>query len=177
MRRLARALAFFAVLAALGAGAWWGSWSRAPLAPPASPHPFFVAPRPLIWAHQGASHDAPPNTFAAFDRALELGADVLETDLRLSQDGVVVLFHDGTLERRTVGNGNISEKSSTELLSLDAGYRFVDAGGGDWTGRGARIPTLAAFLERYSPYPELRFSLELKTADPQLADKLSRMIR
>ena len=52
------------------------------------------APRPLILGHRGASGSAPENTMAAFRLALAADADGIETDLRLSADNVVVLFHD-----------------------------------------------------------------------------------
>lgn len=54
---------------------------------------------PLLIAHRGASHDAPENTLAAFRLAIAQRADGLECDLRMSKDGVVVISHDGSLER------------------------------------------------------------------------------
>ena len=64
-------------------------------------HPFFSSPSPLVFAHRGGSALAPENTLAAFDNGLALGADGLELDLRLSRDGIVVVHHDGMLERTT----------------------------------------------------------------------------
>ena len=64
-------------------------------------HPFFAAPRPLVFAHRGGSALAPENTIQAFDNGLRLGADGLELDVRLSCDGVVVVHHDRTLDRTT----------------------------------------------------------------------------
>ena len=55
---------------------------------------------PIGFAHRGARADAPENTIEAFALALELGASGLETDAWLSQDGEVVLDHDGTVRRR-----------------------------------------------------------------------------
>jgi glycerophosphoryl diester phosphodiesterase len=48
----------------------------------------------LIYAHRGASGYAPENTVAAFDRALEMPIDGIETDIRSTKDGVLVLLHD-----------------------------------------------------------------------------------
>ena len=54
---------------------------------------------PLVIAHRGASGDRPENTLPAFEEAIAQGADVIETDLHLSRDGVVVIHHDASLER------------------------------------------------------------------------------
>ena len=51
-------------------------------------------PRPLIFAHRGASAHAPENTLAAFELALEQGAHGIELDVKLSADGEVVVVHD-----------------------------------------------------------------------------------
>jgi glycerophosphoryl diester phosphodiesterase len=59
--------------------------------------------RPLVLGHRGARHAAPENTFAAFDLALEEGADGVELDVRLNADAEVVVCHDLTLARVTEG--------------------------------------------------------------------------
>lgn len=59
--------------------------------------------RPLLLGHRGARHAAPENTFAAFDLALEEGAEGVELDVRLNASGEVVVCHDVTLERVTDG--------------------------------------------------------------------------
>lgn len=65
--------------------------------------------RPLLMAHRGDAVHAPENTFASFRLALEAGADILETDLWLTGDGVLVCHHDRTLERVTDSHGAIPE--------------------------------------------------------------------
>ncbi|TMB12920.1 MAG: glycerophosphodiester phosphodiesterase, partial [Deltaproteobacteria bacterium] len=59
--------------------------------------------RPLVIAHRGASGTSPENTLAAFRRAAELGADMIELDVQVTRDGAVVVIHDYTLERTTSG--------------------------------------------------------------------------
>ena len=54
---------------------------------------------PLLYAHRGASRECPENTLPAFERALELGADVLELDVHATRDGVFVVSHDATAAR------------------------------------------------------------------------------
>jgi glycerophosphoryl diester phosphodiesterase len=76
---------------------------------------------PLIIGHRGASGDAPENTLAAFELALQQGADGIEFDVRLSADGQVVVVHDATVDRTTNGVGAISKLTLAELQALDAG--------------------------------------------------------
>jgi glycerophosphoryl diester phosphodiesterase len=87
-------------------------------------------------AHRGASAHAPENTLAAFRRAVELGADAVEMDVHLTADGHVVVIHDATLDRTTNGTGAVTERSLSDIRSLDAGSWF------DPRFAGERIPTL-----------------------------------
>lgn len=95
-----------------------------------------------VIAHRGASAYAPENTFPAFDLALAMGADALETDIRTTRDGVLVLLHDHRVERTTNGQGDIAALSWAEVQSLDAGSWFASEFAG------ARVPSLASFLAR-----------------------------
>ncbi len=62
-------------------------------------------------AHRGASAHAPENTARAFELAAELGADMVELDVRLTRDGVPVVIHDPVLERLTDGHGAVAERT------------------------------------------------------------------
>jgi glycerophosphoryl diester phosphodiesterase len=117
----------------------------------------------LIYAHRGASGYAPENTFAAFDRALEMPIDGIETDIRATSDGVLVLLHDATVDRTTNGSGAVAGMTLADVQQLDAGSRFAAAYASQ------RIPTLAAFLDRYAD--RTRFWLEIKApgVEPALA--------
>lgn len=75
-------------------------------------------PRPLLIGHRGAPAYAPENTVASFLLALDSGADILETDLWFSKDGVIVCHHDCTVDRVTDGHGNISEMTLKEIKML-----------------------------------------------------------
>lgn len=69
--------------------------------------------RPLVVAHRGASALAPENTTAAFKLAQGLGADGIETDVRLTSDGVPVCFHDPDLMRLARSQARVGPRSST----------------------------------------------------------------
>jgi glycerophosphoryl diester phosphodiesterase len=76
-------------------------------------------------AHRGASAVAPENTLAAFRRALALGADVIETDVRPSKDGELVLFHDDDLRRIARRPERIEELDGRDLASVVVGADSV----------------------------------------------------
>lgn len=92
--------------------------------------------RTLNWAHRGASGHAPQNTLAAFLLAAEMGADGIELDVHLTQDGEVVVIHDDTIDATTDGHGRVGDLSLAELQAFDAGSSF------DASFAGESIPTL-----------------------------------
>lgn len=95
----------------------------------------------LVIAHRGFSGIAPENTLAAFKKAIEVGADMVELDVRLSRDGVVVVIHDESLERTTDGRGKVIDQTLDELKRWDAGSKFHSSFSGE------RIPTLQEVLQ------------------------------
>lgn len=72
-------------------------------------------------AHRGASGSAPEHTRPAFERALDLGVDMIELDVQLSRDGALVVMHDLDLQRTTNARGAVRERSWPEIKLLDAG--------------------------------------------------------
>lgn len=106
--------------------------------------------RPLVIAHRGASGERAENTLPAFERAIELGADMIETDLHLTRDGVIVIHHDAALERLGE-SGEIRDRTAAELAALDAAPQEIAA---------QAIPTLWALLEGFAS--RIDFNLELK---------------
>jgi glycerophosphoryl diester phosphodiesterase len=95
--------------------------------------------RPLVVAHRGAKALRPENTLAAFALALEQGADALETDLRFTRDGQIVLHHDATLDRTTTGGGPVGAHTLAEIKQLYTRNR-------DGTLSEERIPTLLELI-------------------------------
>jgi glycerophosphoryl diester phosphodiesterase len=80
--------------------------------------------RPLIIAHRGARDQAPENTRAAFERALAYSIDGIELDVRLSADGVPVVFHDDSLQRVNGGRGRVEDIALAQLETMDWGGWF-----------------------------------------------------
>ncbi len=128
--------------------------------------------RPMIWAHRGASRDAPENTLPAFLLAARQGADGVELDAQLCASGEVVVFHDVSLARVTGVPGLLAEQSLASLRRLDA------AAGRDAQWRGTRIPLLAEVLAETPP--SLWVNIELKCdqpADRGLTREVIRLVR
>lgn len=143
---------------------------------PHAPKPYLALPSPWLVAHRGGSRIAPENTLAAFDRAAALGADAIETDVRLSRDGVVMVFHDEDTAALTGEPGTIEARTVAEIERLDAAHGFSTDGGVSFPLRGAglRVPTFAEALRRY---PRMRFNVDAKSEDPSLADAMAQVIR
>ena len=132
-------------------------------------HPFFEARFPLAIGHRGCAGEAPENTLASFERGLAHGADVLETDVHLTRDGVPVLIHDDGVERTTEGRGRVGQLDWSALQALDAGYRYQARDGSHpFRGQGLRIPSLADAL---AALPGSRFNLELKEGLPGIVEQ------
>ena len=106
-------------------------------------------------AHRGASAVAPPNTLAAFRKAVELGADGVEFDVHLSADSVPIVIHDFRVDDTTDGSGRVADLTLAQLKQLDAGFTF------DPSFAGERIPTLGEVLEAVGS--QLLLNIELKT--------------
>jgi glycerophosphoryl diester phosphodiesterase len=81
----------------------------------------------LIVGHRGTVKFAPENTLAAFESAIELGADVIELDVRNTADGYLVVIHDNTVDRTTDGHGRVDEMTLAEIeaLSIRSNYPWV----------------------------------------------------
>ncbi len=130
-------------------------------------HPVLRNDRALVFAHRGGAALRPENTLAAFDHALETGADGLELDVRLSRDGQAVVHHDATVDRTTSGRGPLAALAAADLTRLDAGARFGAAAGFPFRGRGLGVPRLAEVLARYPGVPMI---VEMKADSEALAE-------
>ncbi len=100
--------------------------------------------------HRGASGYEPENTLLAFKKAIEIGADMIELDVRRCKSGELVVIHDETVNRTTNGKGEVSEKTLTELKGLEME-------------KGERIATLEEVLDFLDK--KIKVNIELKDKD------------
>jgi glycerophosphoryl diester phosphodiesterase len=126
--------------------------------------------KPYLMAHRGNRVACPENTMAAFRQAIADGADIIETDLHLTADGVFVCIHDATVDRTTDGSGAVAGMTLAELKTLSASCGRPDF-------EAEKVPILAELAELLPD--EVALGLELKTdrfleaeVCRQLADEL-----
>lgn len=97
-----------------------------------------ASPVVLVAAHRGAHLEAPENSLAAFRKAIELGIDIIELDVRCTKDGVLVCMHDKTVNRTTNGTGPVDSFTFAEIRKLQLKHN------GRLTGE--QVPTLEEAL-------------------------------
>ncbi|TVP78243.1 MAG: glycerophosphodiester phosphodiesterase, partial [Gemmatimonadales bacterium] len=148
--------------------------------------------RPQVIAHRGASGHAPEHTLAAYDLAVFMGADFLEPDLQMTADGVLVAFHDATLDRTArpteasgpdMCTGPVRERTLAEIRTCDVGSwfneRYPDRANPDF--EGLRVPTLDELFQRYGAsvrwYPETKNPEERLPGQPPMEEVLLELIR
>jgi glycerophosphoryl diester phosphodiesterase len=131
--------------------------------------------RPLVIAHQGGDGVWPGDTMYAFEKAVEIGADVLEMDAHITKDGQIVLMHDEKVDRTTDGTGLIEEMSLEELKQLDAAYQWSNDDGQTFPfrGQGIQIPTLE---ELFHKFPQMRYVIEIKLTENPIDKPLCDLI-
>ena len=136
---------------------------------------FLEADRPMVIAHRGFSGQAPENTLVAIEKAIELGADMVEIDVTLTADGHVVVIHDETLERTTDGSGPVLETSLEAMQLLDAGSWFDERFAGE------KVPTLSQVLElvkdRILLNVEIKHEAVTDQAEGGIAQKVDELVR
>ncbi len=116
----------------------------------------------LVIGHRGAMGYAPENTLISFEEAVRRGADLIELDVQLSQDGKVVVIHDTSVDRTTDGSGVVRDLPWRKIQALDAGVWY----GPDYAQQ--PIPCLEDVIHKFrnkktASRHALGFIIELKT--------------
>jgi glycerophosphoryl diester phosphodiesterase len=117
---------------------------------------FLDHPGVLAFAHRGGALEAPENTLAAFQYAVDLGYRYLETDVHATRDGVLIAFHDDKLDRVTDATGVIAELDYAQVKSARIGGLHP-------------IPLLADVL---TAWPDIRVNI-----DPKADNAVAPLIR
>jgi glycerophosphoryl diester phosphodiesterase len=112
--------------------------------------------RVLVTAHRAAHDIYPENSMPAIERAIALGVDIIEIDIRLTKDGVPVLMHDESVDRTTNGKGSVKELTFAEIEKL-----YLKGTDGEATS--LRVPTLSEALRVADG--KILVDLDLKTGD------------
>lgn len=129
----------------------------------------------LTLAHRGGKGLYPENTILAFEKAREMGVDVLEIDVHPTKYGKIVVIHDDTVDRTTNGKGKVRELTYEEIEKLDAAYNFSKDGGKTFPfrGKGIKIPLLSQVLSKFN---DMRISIEIKESDGNTEEKVLDLI-
>lgn len=114
--------------------------------------------RALVTAHRGDSANAPENTMAAFELAVENQADIIELDVRQTKDGVYIIMHDENLKRTIGVDHRVGDVDFAYIEELDAGERFSEEYAGE------HIPTLEEVLI-FAKEQDVFLNIELKPAE------------
>ena len=136
--------------------------------------PYLTHEHPLRFAHRGSRLLWPQNTMVAFQGAVDLGYRYLETDVHVSHDRRVVVFHDDGLERLTDGRGKVWDHDWSYLRTLDAAHLFDPVHGHPLRGSGVGVPLLEEVL---AAFPDACLNVDLKQEgiEQVVADEILRL--
>lgn len=122
----------------------------------------------IVYGHRGAPAELPENTLEGFARAIEVGADAIETDVHLTRDGEIVVFHDATATRTAGDPSLVAESTLDQVRAWNVGKYHAKA-----TGRFV-APT---FREALEAFPEAFFNVDLKPRSDALAERAVELVR
>lgn len=110
--------------------------------------------RPIIVGHRGSPDICPENTVPSFLKAIEIGVDAIEFDVRKTKDHKLIVMHDETVDRTTNGKGLVRELTLEQIERLDAGSWFNSSF------KGTKVPTLQEVLEKVNSKVVMRIELK-----------------
>ena len=113
----------------------------------------------IVIGHRGACGYEPENTLSSFQKALDLGVDMIELDVHSLKTGELIVVHDNKLDRTTNGHGSIYNVPFNKIRKLNAG-------------RGQHIPTLDEVIELV----DKRVPINIELKGPNTAESVSKII-
>jgi len=146
------------------------------VAKPVSDHPYFSSDEFMVIAHRGGLGLGPEHTLYTYRRAVQLGIDVLEIDVRITKDGQLVVIHDKTVNRTTNGTGLVENYTLADIHTLDAAYRWSPDEDNRFPlrGKGVKIPSLS---EVFQEFQQIRINIEIKEPQAAMITTLCRIIQ
>ncbi len=128
-------------------------------------------------AHRGDQTVSPENSLLALKNASLLEIDYIETDIRMTKDHELILFHDETLDRTTNVSGRIIDYTLDQLLEeVDLGYRFTLDQGKTFPAR-AKNWRVVTLRQAFQLFPDMKFNLDIKNEDPKAPHLLTELIQ
>lgn len=115
------------------------------------------------------SHDYIENTLASIQAAFDTGATIVEIDIRRTRDDQLVIFHDGMLDCRTNGEGEVSDHTLEYLRTLDIGYGYTYDGGQTYPFRGEGIGLMPTLTDVLREFPDRKFLIDHKDGSIETA--------
>ena len=123
------------------------------------------------------THQVIENTIESMASAFDLGATLVEIDIRRSGDGHLVIFHDYALECRTNGQGDVGDHPLAYLQTLDIGYGYTPDGGQTYPLRGLGVGKMPTLVEVLDTFPDRRFLIDHKDGSMETAGLLVDALR
>jgi len=127
-----------------------------------------------ITAHRGDCSAAPENTLAAFELAIENGADIIELDVRQTKDGEIVVMHDESLKRVCGVNKKVGKLTYEELMKYSPGKKY--RGPNEELYREEKIPTLQEVIDLVGDRAKLNIELKPAKTDKNLSQRVAEII-
>ena len=127
-----------------------------------------------ITAHRGDCSVAPENTLAAFELAIENGADIIELDVRQTKDGEIVVMHDENLKRVCGVNKKVGKLTYEELQKYSPGKKY--RGPNEELYREEKIPTLQEVIDLVGDRAKLNIELKPAKTDKNLSQRVAEII-
>lgn len=124
----------------------------------------------IVIAHRGASYYCPENTMPAFQKALEMQADMIELDVLVTKDGIPIVFHDPLVDKKTDGKGEVSNYTLKEIKELDAGSWF------DSEYKGEQILSLEELLQWAKNKIALNIEIKSEASELESSNRIEESI-
>lgn len=124
----------------------------------------------IVAGHRGMKSLYPENTILSFEKAIELGVDMLEMDINVTRDGELIVMHDLTVDRTTDGSGAARALTLRQIKQLDAGSHLSPAF------KGLPVPSMDEFCQLMANHREILLNVEIKDKTEECVDKTVAML-